>query len=78
MADSTNTAASSSTTPNAPSLPESSPQNAMQSDLIKTLSGLLRGGNRNNTVDPAMTQQMVNLVQTGKISQRHVLQVARI
>jgi hypothetical protein len=73
MSESTNAAASSSTTPNPPSLPESSPA---QTELVKLLSGLLRGTRA--TVDPAMTQQMASLVQSGKISQRHVLQVARI
>ena len=73
MSESTNAAASSNTTPNPPSLPESSPA---QTELVKLLSGLLRGTRA--TVDTAMTQQMASLVQSGKISQRHVLQVARI
>ena len=74
MSESTNAPASSNTTPNLlPSLSETSPA---QTELVKLLSGLLRGTRA--TVDPAMTQQMASLVQSGKISQRHILQVARI
>jgi hypothetical protein len=72
MSESTNAAASSSTTPNPPSLPEP----PAQTELVKIISGLLRGTRA--TVDPAMTQQMASLVQSGKVSQRHVLQVARM
>jgi hypothetical protein len=64
---------SESTNATTANLHDSSPA---QTELVKLLSGLLRGTRA--TVDPAMTQQMASLVQSGKISQRHVLQVARI
>ena len=76
MSEPANAVASSSTTPNPPSAPESTPA---QTELIKLLSGLLRGSRGAGAVaDPGITQQMAALVQSGKISQRHVLQVARI
>ena len=69
MSESTNAPASSSTTPNPPILPESSP---VQSELVKLLTGMLKG------TRATFDQQIASLMQSGKLSHRHVLQVARI